>query len=101
MRRAIAEVDGMVFEHSPVGLARQLRGRVGIGRVQVDGAAGRAAIEYDPARVGVRELPRLIAECGYVCRCCRPAKGARPPDRPVRPRRLSTLLRKADPCRAS
>jgi hypothetical protein len=65
MEYVIAEVEGLLFEHSSVGLAAQLRRRPGIERVDVDAVAGRARIAYDAARVRSTELPRLIAECGY------------------------------------
>jgi len=65
MRYVIAEVDGLLFEHSPVGLAAQLQSRPGIECVHVDVVAGRARIGYDAAKVRSTELPRLISECGY------------------------------------
>jgi hypothetical protein len=61
----IAEVEGLLFEHSPVGLAAQLRLRPGIQSVQVNAVTGRARIGYDAARLQSAELPRLISECGY------------------------------------
>ena len=77
MSRMIAHVDGLLYERSPVGLATQLGGRAGIGRVDVDASAGEVTIVYDEFRVPAPELLRLIAECGYDC-CWPPTPRPRP-----------------------
>lgn len=93
MSRMIAHVDGLLYEHSVVGLAAQIGRRAGIRRVAVDAASGRVTILYDATRVSARELPRLIVECGYDYRGCETsAEGPAPsrrgdgPPAPSRPR---------------
>ena len=73
MRQITAEFDRLGFEHSSVGLGRQLRVRAGISGVEVDPRADRASISYDETRLTASQVERLIAECGYECRCCKPA----------------------------
>ena len=73
MRRITAECDRLGFEHSSIGLARQLATRAGISRVEVDPSADRASITYDESKLTASQVERLIAECGYECRCCRSA----------------------------
>ena len=75
MRRMIARVDGLVYEHSLVGLAAQLGRHAGIRRVAVDAEAGSVTIVYDESRVPTREVPRLIVECGYDYRGTTPRPG--------------------------
>lgn len=76
MRRVTAEIERLTFEHSCVGLARQLERRPGITQVEVDTRADRATITYDDTRLSVSELERLIAECGYECLHSAPASKA-------------------------
>ena len=71
MRRVTAEIERLTFEHSCVGLARQLRCRPGITQVEVDTHAERATITYDDTRLSTSQLERLIAECGYEYSCRR------------------------------
>ena len=68
MQRITAEIDRLGFEHSSIGLARQLRMRSGISRVEVDQRTDRAAITYDETRLTASQVERLIGECGYECR---------------------------------
>jgi hypothetical protein len=79
MRQITAEFDRLGFEHSSIGLARQLQIRAGISRVEVDPRADRASITYDETRLTASQVARLIAECGYECRCCKPAPQAETP----------------------
>jgi hypothetical protein len=65
MKDMIAEVEGLVFEHSQVGLARQLTHRSGIEGVDVNSRAGTARIHYNQGRITPDDIRRLIAECGY------------------------------------
>jgi copper chaperone CopZ len=76
MRRITAEIERLTFEHSCVGLARQLQRRPGITQVEVDTRADRATITYDDTRLSVSQLERLIGECGYECLCSTPASKA-------------------------
>ena len=71
MRRITAEFDRLGFEHSPIGLARQLRIRAGISGVEVDPRANRASITYDESKLTASQVARLIAECGYECHSCK------------------------------
>ena len=76
MRLITAEFDRLGFEHSSIGLAHQLQIRAGISRVDVDPRTDRASITYDETRLTASQVQRLIAECGYECRCCKPATDA-------------------------
>ena len=76
MRRVTAEIERLTFEHSCVGLARQLERRSGITHVEVDTRAERATITYDDTRLSVAQLERLIGECGYECLRSTPASKA-------------------------
>ena len=64
-RRVTVPVYGLYYEHSNVGLARQLRGTAGIIDVVVDPQAGTATITFDGNLLTVRAVEYLINECGY------------------------------------
>ena len=71
MSSVMMHVDGLEFEHTRVGLARQLEQFTGIARVEVDPAAGTATVVYDDTRLGgPAAVAHLIAECGYQCVEC-------------------------------
>lgn len=68
MNRVTTEIERLGFEHSCVGLARQLGGRAGIQSVDVDERTNRATITYDDARLTASHVRHLITECGYEVR---------------------------------
>ena len=68
MNRVTTEIERLGFEHSCIGLARQLGRRAGIQRVDVDERTNRATITYDDARLTPSRVRDLIAECGYEVR---------------------------------
>ena len=68
MNHVTTEIERLGFEHSCVGLARQLGHRAGIQRVDVDERTNRATITYDDARLTPSHVRHLIAECGYEVR---------------------------------
>lgn len=68
MHRVTTEIERLGFEHSCVGLARQLGGRAGIQNVHVDEQTNRATITYDDTRLSASYVRHLIAECGYEVR---------------------------------
>ena len=65
MRREIVAVDDMQYEHSDVGLERQLSRFPGVVRVDIDPRAGFADITYEESQVTSHRLHDLIAQCGY------------------------------------
>lgn len=68
MNRVMTEIERLGFEHSCVGLARQLGTRAGIERVDVDERTNRAIITYDETCLTASRVRDLIAECGYEVR---------------------------------
>jgi hypothetical protein len=58
-------VDGLQFESSAVGLARQLRRCPGIISVNVDSGLGVAEVVYEESGVSPGTLRHLIIQCGY------------------------------------
>ena len=62
-------VEHLRYEHSDVGLRKQLRRMPGIHDVVTDPIAGSATITFDASCCGPREVERMIEECGYRCRC--------------------------------
>ena len=75
MKRLVTAIDADMFEHSAVGLERQLARRAGIDHVEVDPTTHTVVVEFDDARVKRADVRRLIAECGYHGYC--PDRGAR------------------------
>lgn len=65
MNRVTTEVEGLGFEHSRTGLARQLEDRAGIQRVDVDERTNRVTITYDDGRLTASDIRYLIAQSGY------------------------------------
>jgi hypothetical protein len=65
--RRTFHVDDLRYEHSMVGLGRQLRRRHGIQDVTTDPGSSTATITFDASCWSERDIGRLIAECGYVC----------------------------------
>jgi copper chaperone CopZ len=65
MSRVTTEIERLGFEHSCVGLARQLTRRPGIQRVDVDERTSRATITYDDTRLTASDVTYFIAEAGY------------------------------------
>lgn len=65
MNRVTTEIERLGFEHSCVGLARQLGHRRGIQRVDVDERTSCATISYDDTRLTASDVTYLIAEAGY------------------------------------
>ena len=62
-------VDHLLFEHSDLGLARQLAQFPGVLRVAVNAQSGLVAIDFDDRRVTKARLERTICDCGYDCQC--------------------------------
>lgn len=69
MTRRTFHVRDLQYEHSMVGLGRQLKRRHGIQNVKTDADSDTATITYDASCWSDRDIERLIAECGYVCHC--------------------------------
>lgn len=65
VRRVTVAVNGLHYEHSPVGLAHQLHGNPGIVDVAVDTRAGTALITFDETRLSEDAVIHLVSECGY------------------------------------
>lgn len=68
MNRVTTEIERLGFEHSCVGLARQLGRRAGIQSVDVDERTNRATVTYDDTRLTPSQVRQLIAQCGYEVR---------------------------------
>lgn len=66
MRRDIIAVDGLQYEDSPVGLARQLGRFPGVLQVDVEPESGIAEITYEEAYISSGQLHDLIEQCGYA-----------------------------------
>lgn len=67
MERMRCHVDHLWFEHSDVGLRRQLTPLGGIESVIVDPEAGAVTVEFDASRLDEAKIRRLISSCGYQC----------------------------------
>ena len=65
MNHVTTEIERLGFEHSCVGIARQLTHRPGIQRVDVDERTNHATITYDDTRLTASDVRHLIAEVGY------------------------------------
>lgn len=72
MRTTHYHVDHLRFEHSDLGLERQLAQFPGVIRVAVDAQSGLVAIDFDDRRVTKARLERTICDCGYDCQCAEP-----------------------------
>jgi copper chaperone CopZ len=75
VRMARFRVGPLCFEHSVLGLARQLAVVPGVRRVDLDIPAGLANIEFDADTMTPQRLERAISDCGYDCGCVSDAKG--------------------------
>ena len=67
MTRRAFHVEDLRYEHSMVGLRRQLHRCSGIQDVATDPGAGTATITFDADHWNAGDIERLITECGYVC----------------------------------
>ena len=67
MRQTRFRVDHLLFEHSSVGLRRQLEHRAGIHGVTTDPQSSLAIVTYDQERLASSDVARLISESGYEC----------------------------------
>ncbi len=65
MRRVTLAINGLYYEHSPIGLAYQLQGSTGIVDVFVDSRRGTASITFDESRLSEKAVEHLVSECGY------------------------------------
>ena len=86
MRRSRFRVDHLAFEHSSVGLRRQMTCCSGVHDVSTDTAASVTTVTFDPDRLHPEDVERLIHQCGYECRRLDDA-----PDAPVRESRATSL----------
>lgn len=69
MMRLVANIDADMFEHSTVGLERQLARRPGIRHVEVDRRTHVVVVDFDDARLKGTDVHRFIAESGYLGYC--------------------------------
>lgn len=67
MKTFVADIEALLYEDSPVGLAHQLERRRGIESVRVDAVASTIAITFEENRMTRRGVGLLIAQCGYQC----------------------------------
>ena len=67
MARTRCHVEHLWFEHSGVGLQRQLTSFGGIESVVVDPLAEAVTVEFDESRLDAAAVRRLISICGYEC----------------------------------
>ncbi len=67
MERTRCHVEHLWFEHSDVGLRRQLGSCGGIESVDVDPLAEAVTVEFDESRLDAAAVRRLISSCGYEC----------------------------------
>ncbi|MEE9285466.1 MAG: heavy-metal-associated domain-containing protein [Dehalococcoidia bacterium] len=59
-------VEGMTCENCVRHVTKALQGVAGVSSVQVDLAAGRASVEYDPGQATVEAMAAAIKEAGYA-----------------------------------
>lgn len=67
MHTAHYRVEHLDFEHTILGLGRQLAQCPGVAHVNIDRAAGLVAIDYDDRALSSSCLERTIRDCGYDC----------------------------------
>lgn len=67
MERTRCHVEHLWFEHSDVGLQRQLASCGGIESVVVDSLAEAVTVEFDESVLDAAAVRRLISSCGYEC----------------------------------
>lgn len=77
MSHLIATIEGLQFENTPVGLARQLGAAPGVAGVEVDARTGTVKVGYDDTRLTEGDVRLLIRRCGYHVRAVRPARATR------------------------
>jgi hypothetical protein len=70
MKRIDIDIDHVVFEHSCVGLARQLADFSGVAGVDIDWNRRYASITYDDTRLSVADIRRVVDGCGYGYGSC-------------------------------
>lgn len=83
MRKDIVEVDWLLFPEDARAVEQRLRATPGIQRADVNPVTGLAVVAYDERQLGIADIQRVVAECGYHCRgvvvprhLCAPAEGA-------------------------
>jgi Cu+-exporting ATPase len=59
-------VGGMTCQHCPPAIERALRDLAGVSSAQINRASKLARVEYDPSRVTVADILRVIRSIGYV-----------------------------------
>lgn len=69
MTRKEFHVKDLRYEHTMVGLRRQLQRCPGIHNVATEPGRSMATITFDASRWSAGGIEHLIGECGYVCHC--------------------------------
>jgi copper chaperone len=64
-KQAMLKVTGMSCGGCASNVEKALKGVAGVSGVKVDLKAGKAAVDYDPARVGEKEIAAAVKKAGY------------------------------------
>lgn len=65
MQTSVLDVRGMSCDHCKRAVTEALQRLDGVSAVEVDLAAGKATVSYDPDRVSLDALREAVEEAGY------------------------------------
>lgn len=66
LQQEIYQVEGMSCQHCQMAVEKALKALDGVEDVQVDLAAGRVQVSFDPGRTTSLELKEAILDAGYT-----------------------------------
>ncbi|MGQ9556497.1 MAG: heavy-metal-associated domain-containing protein [Desulfurispora sp.] len=66
LQQEIYQVEGMSCQHCQMAVEKALKALDGVEDVQVDLAAGRVQVSFDPGRTTSQELKEAILDAGYT-----------------------------------
>lgn len=68
MRQDVIEVDWLLFPEDARAVEKRLRAHPAIQRADISPVTGLGVVVYDETQIGVADIRRIVAECGYHCR---------------------------------
>lgn len=65
MKEATIKIEGMMCEHCKMAVTKALSSLTGIAEVSVSLEPGTARISYDPEKIGMEDVKKVVEETGY------------------------------------